>query len=221
MTAQATFKKRVRTRMATTGEKYAAARRVLIDLARSDGRMWVSEPEMSDDAIREGTGRGWNEWCDTIEAAHPDDVDHATVAAWVHDQVDDITHWWAQGVTVGWERITGRRLPYQQGDGLFAASKFRTIAVDADELRAILLDDEDRADLLGGLDTERRSRPTSKGIRIGMPEGVAELTLEVKAYGRTRVAVQHAQLPSHLDVPGWRAWWTEWLDALDTLAEPT
>ena len=49
MTTQESFKRRVRARMATTGERYAAARRVLLAAsARDGGRVRVSPPEMSD-----------------------------------------------------------------------------------------------------------------------------------------------------------------------------
>ena len=51
MTTQQTFKRRVRERMARTGERYTQARRVLLEqqavTPRVGGREWVSQPEMS------------------------------------------------------------------------------------------------------------------------------------------------------------------------------
>jgi hypothetical protein len=68
MTRNESFKRRIRARMAATGEKYGAARRVLLEQAASRaGRDWASEPEQSDDVIRANTGRGWDEWCRLID----------------------------------------------------------------------------------------------------------------------------------------------------------
>lgn len=214
MTTQESFKRRVRTRMATTGERYAAARRVLLAAsARGGGRVRVSPPEMSDEAIRRGTGRDWDEWCDLVDA-WPGHVDgHAAVAAWVHAE-HGIDHWWAQGVTVGWERITGRRLPGQMTDGTFTANKSAVVPVPADDLRAALLDEAGRRDLLPGQDVVLRSRPTSKTIRLQVGPGVASFTLEPRPDGRTKVAVAHERLPDHHLVEEWKFFWADWLTAL-------
>lgn len=216
MTTQEAFKKRVRARMATTGERYAAARRVLLERAAASDRrrVWVSEPEMGDAAIRRGTGRGWDEWCDLVEA-WPGHVDgHPAVAAWVHAE-HGLDHWWAQGVTIGWERITGRRLPGQMPDGTFTANKSATVAVDAVELRAALLDDDARSELFPGLATALRSRPASKTVRLSVGPGVAGFTLEPRPDGRTKVTVSHERLPAYDLVEEWKFWWSDWLAALD------
>ena len=215
MTRQEHFKKRVRARMAKTGERYAAARQALLAQAPSrDGRTWVSEPEMSDDAIRAGTGKGWDEWCDVIDA-WPGHADGRTaVATWLHAETD-LNGWWAQGVTNGWERITGRRLPHQRTDGTFAAGKSKTVHVDAAELRRALLDDEGRGDLFPGVDTTLRSRPTSKDIRLGMGTGVVLMSIADTGDGRAKVTVSHEKLATADEVDEWKFWWAEWLEALD------
>ncbi|CAN5729284.1 hypothetical protein BH24ACT5_BH24ACT5_19060 [soil metagenome] len=215
MTKNETFKRRIRERMATTGERYAAARRSLIDRsAASRRRAWISEPELSDEAIRENTGRGWDDWCDTIDA-WPGRVDgHTAIATHVRDEIG-VDPWWAQGVTVGYERITGLRLPYQRPDGTFTADKSRTVMVDADRLRELIFDDDDRDHLCGGEPTELRSKPTSKSIRILVGPGVAMVSLEPRTRGRTKVTVAHERLPDYADVAKWKFFWTEWLNALD------
>lgn len=201
--------------MEKTGEKYGAARRVLIEQASSAaGRTWVASPEMSDDAVHAATGRGWDEWCDLIDAwpGHADG--HAAVARHLQDEYE-VDGWWAQTVTVGWERITGVRLPHQMPDGTFTANKSRTVTVDADLLRKTLLHDEDRADLFPGLDPELRSRPTSKAIRLEVGPGVAQIGIDELPDGRAKLTIQHARLPEFGDVERWKSFWDEWLDAVD------
>lgn len=214
MTRNESFKRRIRTRMAKTGEKYGAARRVLIQQAISDARSWVSDPEHSNAVIREKTGRGWDQWRDLIDAWPGHEQGHTAVASWLQEE-HDVDGWWAQAVTVGWERITGRRLPHQVGDGTFTANRSATIATDPVALREMMLDDDGRADLFPGLDPELRSRPTSKNIRVGLGRGVAEIAIVPKGDGRATLTVQHAKLSSLEDVGYWKAYWADWLEALD------
>lgn len=220
MTTQESFKKRVRERMARTGERYTTARRALLARRADGGRTWVSEPEMGDDAIRAGTDHGWDHWCDLIDGwrgqAGPGNNpwDHTATAARIEAECG-LDGWWSQAVTVGYERISGLRLPNQMADGTFTANKSRTVAADADKLRELLLDDDHRADLFPGEATELRSKPTSKGIRLGIGPGVALISLTAKADGRTTVTLQHTKLPDADEVERWKFWWSEWLEAID------
>lgn len=228
MTTQESFKARVRARMSRTGERYNAARRVLIEQAETRSRAtapdpddaatttrtWVSDPETAEATLREATGRGWDEWCDLVDAWGGHDDGHSAIVAWLGD-THGLDGWWAQTVTVGWERITGRRLPHQRPDGTFSAGKTRTITTDHEVLRAMLLDDDDRGDLFGGDAPELRSRPTSKNVRLGMPSGTAELAMDPRDDGRVRIAVAHERLPTLDDVATWKEFWADWLAALD------
>ena len=215
MTRQETFKRRIRERMEKTGERYGAARRVLIERSSADGqRTWLAEPELSDESVREATGRGWDEWCDIVDAWPGHSDGHTAIAAYLREE-HGVQGWWAQSVTGGYERITGLRLPYQQPDGTFSAGKSRTVTADTDFLRGMLLDDDDRSDLFPGLDTELRSRPTSKVLRIGIGPGTAQIALDPASEGRVKVTIAHERLPSPAEVDQWKNYWSEWLEAID------
>ena len=180
----------------------------------SPTRGWAAEPELSDDAVRQATGHGWDDWCDRIRA-WPGQVDgHAAVAAHLveHEGLDG---WWAQSVTVGYERITGLRVPHQRPDGSFSAHKSRTVTVDGEALRSMLSDDTERAHLFPGLDTVLRSRPTAKAIRVAIGPGVATIAIEAVDDSRTRVVVRHERLPTAAEVDRWKGYWSGWLAAVD------
>ncbi len=215
MTKNEHFKQRVRARMAETGERYAAARRTLMEQAgTSRRRTWVSAPEHTDEVIRANTGHGWDDWCDRIDNWPGRDGGHTAIATYVRDELG-VDAWWSQAVTGGYERITGRRLPHQRPDGTFTSDKSMTISIDADRLRSLLLDDDDRQDLFGGEVTELRSKPTSKAVRLGVGPGVALISIESKGEGRTKVTIAHERLPTFDDVAESKFFWTEWLTALD------
>lgn len=216
MTRNESFKRRVRERMAHTGEKYNAARRVLLEQATArDGRDWVAEPEHTDEVVRTNTGRGWDEWRALIDAWSGHGDGHAAVAAWLQSE-HAVPGWWAQSVTVGWERITGRRLPHQVADGTFTANRSATITIDAAELRELLLDEGGRAVLFPDMPVTLRSRTTSKNVRLGIEdEGLAEVAIAPRDNGRATVTIAHAKLSSPDAVTRWKAFWGAWLTALD------
>ncbi|MGV8911719.1 MAG: hypothetical protein ACOH14_03805 [Rhodoglobus sp.] len=219
MTKHESFKRRIRERMLTTGERYAEARRMLVAQAApsATGRTWVAVPELTDEAIRAGTGKGWEEWCALIDQFPGRADGHAAIAKHVRDDLG-AGDWWSQGVTVGYERITGLRLPHQMPDGTFTANKSSTVAIEAEELRHLLLDDGDRAELFPTVATELKSKRTAKAIRIGMGTGSAIIRLEERSGGRTQIAIQHSQLPTFDDVEEWKFYWGEWLEAINEAA---
>lgn len=217
MTKQESFKRRIRQRMELTGERYMAARHALLQTPGPGPRQWVHQPECDDDKLRAATGKPWDEWCDLIDRWPGHSEGHSAVAAWMHDH-HGIDHWWAQMITVGWERITGRRAPHQRSDGSYSVGKTRTVAIDGTALRELLLDDAARADLLGGADSELRSKPTTKVLRVRMAEGVALFTITARDDGRSTVNVTHEPLPDPEAADRWRHFWSEWLEALDEVA---
>lgn len=220
MTKQESFKKRVRARMTKTGERYNAARRALLAEAKNRPAHWVSEPEMSDDAVRSATGHGWDDWVKILDAWGGRTAGHPAIAAHVHEELG-VDAWWSQGVTVGYERITGLRLPHQMSDGTFTANVTRTIHGSATTLRTMLDDDASRSDLFGDTHSEARSRPGVKAPRFAIGPGVATISVTAKKPSkgstdeRMVVSVQHQLLPTFDDVEEWKFFWAEWISALD------
>ncbi|MFE6970895.1 DUF4287 domain-containing protein [Isoptericola sp. NPDC057653] len=229
MTTQESFKRRVRERMTRTGEKYGAARRAL--LARTapstapgtapGARPWVSQPDVADDVVRENTGHGWDEWVGLVDAGPGRDAGHTAIAAWVAEQ-HGVSGWWAQSVTVGYERITGLRVPGQRPDGTFSVSRSRLTDLDPDQLRALLADDDARADLVPGLTLTPRSRPGVRSPRFGVSDGdgahgVLLVSLD-PAGRRLRLTATHERIATAAEAEQWKGYWADWLEALTAAA---
>jgi hypothetical protein len=103
---------------------------------------------------------------------------------------------------------------------MFTVNASRTVLADGNALREMLLDAADRVDLFPRIQTELRSRPTSKNIRIAIAPGTAEFAINARADGRTTVAIHHARLPSPEDVDHWKRYWSDWLMAIDETPIP-
>lgn len=234
MTTQESFKRRVRERMEKTGERYGAARRALLggfdggasaapSMAVPARRVRVSEPEVDDESIKRATGRDWDDWCDLIDAWPGNDRGHTAIAAHIAETYG-IEGWWGQGVTVGYERITGRRVVNQMADGTFSAGKTRTVTVDVAELRASIVSDDDRVSLFPGLETRLRSKPNSKALRVnvsidGQAVGSVLFSFTPKGDGRAMINVSHDRLPDSSAVERWKQYWADWLLAIDAAAD--
>ncbi|WP_271985689.1 hypothetical protein [Pseudoclavibacter terrae] len=196
------------TETASAGEASAAA-------SRHD---WVAQPMHSDAAIRAQTGQGWDDWIDAIDAGVGRDAAHPQIVEWVMANSEQ-NGWWSQGIAVSFERMTGRRLAGQMPDGTFTANRSRTLPVDREVLRSLIADDENR-DALLGFETEFRSKVASKTYKVliaGDGESIGGLlfTFDAPADGRTKLAIMHEKLQVLDEIELWKAYWGDWLDALE------
>lgn len=152
-----------------------------------------------------------------IDAWPGHDEGHAAIARHLADE-HGVCDWWAQGVTVGYERMTGRRATNQHSDGTITANVSRTVHAAAALVREALLDESAHRDLFGGLDSELCSRPSARSLRVAIGPGIALFTIATRDDGRITVTIAHEKLPEADDVDHWKAYWREWLQALDGAA---
>ena len=75
----------------------------------------LPDARISNEKIVESTGKGWNEWVETLDAWGGRDKTHAEIARYAHEL--GVSEWWAQGVTVQYEQIIQRRAVGQRSDG--------------------------------------------------------------------------------------------------------
>lgn len=185
------------------------------DDARHD---WVAQPMHADAAIRAQTGQGWDDWIDAIDAGVGRDATHPQIVEWVMANSAQ-NGWWSQGIAVSFERMTGRRLAGQMPDGTFTANRTRTLAVDREVLRELIAADETR-DALLGFETKFRSRLASKTYKVLIARGDEAIggllfTFDVASNGRTKLAIMHEKLQALDEIELWKAYWGDWLDALE------
>ena len=95
----------------------------------------------SDEAVRNGTGRGWEEWLAVLDEWGGAEREHGEIAAWLM-QEHGLSGWWTQTITVTYERERGLRAPGSSRDGLFEASASKTVAVPVERLFEAFVDPE-------------------------------------------------------------------------------
>lgn len=225
MPKQKDLKRLVRARMQRTGESYTTARMHVVG-ARAPANRPAAPPNrpaaapppdaaalagMRDEAVAAKTGRTWAQWVEALDAAGAAAMDHAAIARLVHGAFG-VPGWWSQTVTVGYERIRGRRLVHQTARG-FAVSKTRTFAVPVATLRRAFAPAV-RSQWLGG-GPARERKTTAKVARWTEADGThVDVQFDAKGRDRSVASLQHSRLAARADVERRRAFWSERFDAL-------
>jgi uncharacterized protein YndB with AHSA1/START domain len=226
MTTSKDLKRLVRARMTRTGESYTAARAQLVrKRASSPGRAAPPVPNyaalagMADEKVRAKTGRDWAGWVEVLDRHDATAMKHREIAKLL-GKTYGTPDWWTQTVTVGYERIKGKRAIGQRVDGTYEATKSRTFDVPVSRLFDAWAKPAFRKKWIGGEPITVRTSSRAKYVRLRHADGstvVAGFTAKGKS--KSSVAVQHAGLPSRAAADARKAYWAERLDALrDALA---
>jgi uncharacterized protein YndB with AHSA1/START domain len=85
----------------------------------------TAKPDTSDEAALKATGRDWPAWRKLLDEAGASDWSHKQIVAWLAENTD-ISSWWRQQVTVGYEKMSGKRLLGQTADAGFQVGVRRT-----------------------------------------------------------------------------------------------
>ena len=224
------FKRLVRGRMQKTGEAYTTARAHLlkqkpaaapppkaprtasVDYAKLAGR--------SDAVLKARTGCTWKRWVKALDHARAYSWPHREIAKYVQEKYK-IPGWWAQTVTVGYERIKGLRVVGQRRDGSFEANKSRTFAVPVARLYSAFSNARLRARWLPGVDLTVRTATREKSMRITWPDRTSvEVGFTKKGTAKSQVALQHGKLPDRDAATRKKQYWAERLDVLKEVLTP-
>jgi hypothetical protein len=214
------FKRLVRGRMQKTGESYTAARAHLrkqkpaasagpapADYAKLGGK--------SDALLKEKTGCTWDRWVKALDRVKAYTWPHREIAKYMMEKYKT-PGWWAQTVTVGYERIKGLRAVGQRRDGSFEANKSKTFAVPLAQLYGAFHDARTRARWLPGVDLTVRTATREKSMRITWPDKTSVVVgFERKGPAKSLVALAHGKLPDRDSATRVKQYWAERLGALE------
>lgn len=220
MTQNKDFKRLVRARMAKTGESYMAARAHLVVAEHLDRREpspseYADLADIKNATVKAKTGLTWREWVEALDAAGAREMDHTAIAKHVSAGWPKIGGWWAQSVTVGYERIRGLRLKGQDRDsGTFEANKSRTFPVGVERLYEAFEDEARRAAWLDA-DLELLTCRPNKSVRMRFADDTrVQAYFTAKGADKSSVAVQHAGLSRQADIAERKDFWASRFERL-------
>jgi len=172
-------------------------------------------------SIESGTGTALETWVQRITEAGGPDLDHAAIARLLSERWD-ITEWWAQGVTVAYEQVIGRRVVGQSCDGDFSASASRTVPGDIDAVRDrwVTFMTPARREQLGLEEPRLSDTATWRYWRAAVADG-SRVSVNISAKdspaGRTStgprstLGIEHKGLETATGRDAWKAAWSRTL----------
>ncbi|RDV39129.1 hypothetical protein DV096_00725 [Bradymonadaceae bacterium TMQ3] len=199
----------------------------------------MTPPKMSDDAVQKATGHPWRHWFDRLDALGAESMSHKDIAHHLHTR-EGVSGWWAQSITVAYERARGMREIGETSRG-FQISKQKTFLPDASEAWTLLTSAEGLGAWLGAgapqtlqegtnFDLEEGLRVDVRGIRPGdsirlgwipSTRATTEVVIarvETSPSGKGTIGFTHENLPDADARESARSRWTDALKALQTIA---
>jgi hypothetical protein len=219
-------KRIIRARMKKTGESYTTARAQVIAGAQPKRAVPPAVDHaglagMSDAAVAAKTGRTWREWVRALDADDAAALPHREIALLVRNK-HGVGDWWAQMVTVGYERIKRLRDRGQRRSGAYEAGKSRTFNVPVDVLFAAWADAATRRRWLNAGDAVLRTAAPPRSMRLQFSDGtLVALWFTAKGPAKSAVAVQHTKLADKAASDRAKKYWSERLDDLAALLAST
>ena len=149
------------------------------------------EPTLSSEKLVEATGRTWDEWLQVLDDAGAIKRSHTEIARWLTDE-QGVPGWWAQSITVGYERARGLREPGQRADG-WSVTASKTIEVPVEQAFEAFEKDSVRNQWLPDTDLHLRTATAPVSARYDWGDGSTRLIVSFERLGenRCRVALEH------------------------------
>jgi hypothetical protein len=229
------LKRLVRARMRKTGESYTTSRAKIVAQPTAGSRArrtaaatapaapappkpdYAALSGTADATIKAKTGCTWERWVFALDHYGAADMTHGEIAALVSKKYK-IDGWWAQAVTVGYERIKGLRAIGQRRDGSYEANKSRTFHVPVTKLFEAWADARVRARWLDGTIGRVRTATPTRSMRLdGQDRSIVAVGFMSKGRSRSAVAVQHTKLRDPDTAAHMKQYWSDRLDALGEL----
>ena len=234
MPTQKDLKRLVRNRMEKTGESYTTAHAHITRTLRSTTKTgtrtqanghasaaeYAETAGMSNGAVKKATGSDWATWVQALDDANATEMSHKDIAKHVKENFD-VTFWWAQSITVAYERIRGLRAKGQRRGGGYDVNKSKTVNVPIAKLYAAF-GARGRKKWLGDTEVIIKTSTREKSMRLVWEDGCpVDVYFWDKGASKSQVQIQHRKIATKAKADKIREQWNERVTALaKSLAPP-
>jgi activator of HSP90 ATPase len=171
--------------------------------------------QVSTASVHKGSGKHWREWINILDRAGAGGWTHQEIVAFLKKKYK-LRPWWQQGVTIGYEIHTGKRVPGQTLKGDYSVTSTKAFAIDAKSLWKLVssakgidiwlqplssfsLRPKSQYEVAGGIFGEVRTMKAPQRIRMTWQDSDWEkpTTLQINVYpkkGKSMLVIQHEHL---------------------------
>ena len=197
---------KVATKRATSAAPRAARARRAPALPKIDTSLFPC----GDDALRAATGKDWNEWLALLDAsgAAAQGLDHQRLLELTMQSLPETAGWWAQMVSVGYERVRGLREKHESCNGEFQATLSKTFPVPLFAAFAAWADASIRGEWLDAPDLSFTKLNAGRNIRARWPDGsLLDIRFNATGPDRCQIVVDTMKLNDGEAVQQAKAFW--------------
>ena len=184
----------------------------------------MAEKSINRRTITEKTGQSLEEWTDLLDRAGFREKPHRDIAFFLNKN-QGLSAWWAQEVTVEYEKVIGRRVTGQTGKTGFQLGVSRTLNTSAGELWNWLTSEKGRTWYSGiaseGIETELRVLKERSHLRLRwkMPDWTSYSTLQirtaVKGPNKAAITIHQEKLANQKTREQMLRYWKEKMDQIE------
>ena len=167
---------------------------------------------VSDEAVKKATGKTWDEWFSILNKKGGKGMEHSDIAGFL-SRSHIKNGWWAQMVTVEYERMTGKRALNQRIAGSYNVTAHRTLEMPLSSLYLAW----QRIARSAGLRRKKLEATTvrpQKSIRYKSGEERIVVAFAPAGRGQSRIGIDHERLSTKEDVEKERVYWKKVLESL-------
>lgn len=170
------------------------------------------------DALRKATGHDWDEWYSVLDTWGGAGRGHGEIVTQLMEE-HGVGSWWAQTVTVEYERARGLRAYGGSRDGRFQATASKTIDAPVEDVFAAFTDHQ--AGWLPDGELRVRTAQAGRSARFDWADGGTRVNVGfvAKGAGKAQVALVHERLEDAEAAEEFKAYWRDRLAALKTFLE--
>jgi hypothetical protein len=174
-------------------------------------------PAIGDDKVKAATGRNWMGWFVILNRMKATSLPHREVARRLKEE-HGAPAWWAQMITVSYERARGGRKTNERAGGTYAVNVTKVIPVGLAKLFAAATDPKMRKAWFPAGAFEETSKTENKYWRgTWKKTGKLEFGFYAKGNGKAQIALEIGKLASAEEVEKQRAAWKKAMEKLKML----
>jgi hypothetical protein len=183
------------------------------DLSHYDIVRAMERGRVSDEAVKKQTGKTWDQWFVILNKAGCREMDHTEIAHFLSTEYIK-NGWWAQMVTVEYERASGARKINENKDG-FLVAVHKTVGIPVRQLQREWQKIVRSKALAPRNLVQIPSKTKRPMLRYKADVGSVVVFFDERGDNRSRIMVESVKLPSQKTVEERRAYWKKVLSTLD------
>lgn len=173
---------------------------------------------LTDEAVKKATGKGWEKWFTILNQEKAAKFEHKEIAKLLSGKYE-VDGWWAQSITVEYERHLGKRQVGQVKDGTFQTAVSKTLPGNLDQVLKKWLDKvrdvkEFNSIPLAGKPVISKTEKW-RYWRVDLRDGSrVTITVGTKTADKTILTFSTEKLKDQDAIEHWKAYWKDYLKKL-------